>query len=468
MKRTGFLNIILALIILSACTMEPKYVRPQVDLPFRERDQAKPQISTISWRDYFKSEDMQRVIELALDNNRDLRVASLNVESVEANYAITRSSLFPTINTTALETRQGVPRAFASFTPRRQYRANIGITNYEVDFFGRLRSLKKSAMEDYLASSEAKEVARISLITQTANAYAQYLLDSQILEIAEENLAAQQQRINFTQARYNNGIDSKDTLLGSEISIETAINNREVYAKLVEQDKNNLMLLTGTFSDEALPKMDSVNEIEIDEDLLSLVPSESLLLRPDIVQAEHQLKSANANIGAARAAFFPSITLTSTYGYGTTEWGKLFRSKSWVFTPQINLPIFTGGKNMANLKLSNVRKKSEIAQYEKTIQTAFREVLDELAERKSVSNQLKSYDKILNNRKKSYEIADVRHKHGINSALNNLDIKIAYLTALQNQATTKKEYIANLITLYKAMGGGSEVLDDSLSNSSKE
>lgn len=458
MKIKNFLNPLIAIFVISACTMAPKYKQPEVEVPFAAPTSAdKQKISTISWKQYFQSPDLQRVIQLALDNNRDLRVANLNIEVAQGTHGVARSNLMPTISAVGSETRQGVPSAFAGFTPKKQFGANLTLTSYEVDFFGRLRSLKKSALEDFLASEETRNVTKITVIAETVNAYAQLLLDSKILKITEENLKAQSNRFNFTELRYKNGIDSQVDLLAAAASIETAKTTFETYKKLVAQDKNALMVLTGTFDEKALPQDTELNDIRINEELLDLVPSESLLLRPDVQQAEHSLKSANANIGAARAAFFPSITLTGTYGYRSRELDGLFDSKTWTFMPQINLPIFSGGRNLANLSIANARKKVQIAQYEKAIQTAFREALDQFAEKEAISNQLKSYDTILSAREKSNIIYEAKHKVGISSALNVLDAQIAFLTAKQNQASAKKEYITNLVNLYKVLGGGAEL-----------
>ncbi len=458
MKNKKLANLLIFAAIVS-CTLAPNYHRPKVQLPLEEsQDSSKKKIAVISWREYFQSADLQRVIEMALVNNRDLRVANLNIESAQATHGVARSNLLPTVNAVGFETRQGVPSGFSSFTPKKQFRANVSLASYEVDFFGRLRSLKKSALEDFLASEQARNVTRIALISETVNTYAQLLLDRELLKIAEQNAQAQSERFKFTKLRYENGIDSQTDLLNAEATIEAAKNSFETYKKLVKQDENALMLLMGTFERSALPQDEvKFSEIKINEDLLDLVPSSSLFLRPDIQQAEHSLKSANANIGAARAAFFPSITLTGNYGYASREMANLFDSKTWSFTPQVNVPIFAGGRNLYNLKLANLRKKVQIAQYEKTIQTAFREVSDQLAERDAIVNQFESFDKILKARKKENEISQVKHQVGISSALNVVDAKIAFFTAQQNQASAKKEYIANLISLYKVMGGGSEL-----------
>ncbi len=463
MKIQNFSGLLLTITALgTACTMAPKYVKPDAPVPFVEVTTAsKKKIALVSWREYFKSPDLQRVIQLALDHNRDLKVAALNIEVAEGTHGVARSNLLPTITGTASETRQGVPSGFSSFTPKKQFRANVGFTSYEVDFFGRLRSLKASALEDFLATQEAGNIMHITVIAETANAYAQLLLDQQLLKLAEENVKVQEDRYNFSELRYKNGIDSQVTLLNAQALIESAKSTLEGYKKIVEQDKNALMTLTGVFDESSLPQgVNSLNDIVIDEDLLDAVASENLLSRPDIKQAEHNLKSANANIGAARAAFFPSITLTGTYGYGSRSLDTLWDGRSWSFTPQINLPLFSGGRNIANLDIANARKQLQIVQYEKAIQTAFREALDNLAERKSVVSQLKSHDNILAARKKSFDLSESKHEMGIMSRLDVLDSQINFLSASQNQATTKKEYIANLITLYKVMGGGSEIVEE--------
>lgn len=465
MKIKNFSNLVFLTItaLSTACvSMAPKYTKPDAPVPFSSvKDAGKKKIAMISWREYFKSPDLQRIIQLALDHNRDLKVAALNIEVAEGTHGVARSNLLPTISGTALETRQGVPSSFASFTPKKQFRANVGFTSYEVDFFGRLQSLKKSALEDFLATEEAHNVMRITVIAETANAYAQLLLDQQLLQLAQENMETQSERYTYSELRYNNGIDSQSTLLNAQALVETAKATFESYKKIVAQDKNALMTLTGVFDESSLPQgVTSLNDILIDEDLLDYVASDNLLLRPDIKQAEHSLISANANIGAARAAFFPSITLTGTYGYGSRSLDTLWDGRSWSFTPQINIPLFSGGRNIANLDIANARKKIQIVQYEKAIQTAFREASDQLSERKFIVSQLKSYDKVLDARKKSYDISEGKHSLGIMSALDVLDTRIAFLSAAQNQATSKKEYLTNLITLYKVMGGGSEFKEE--------
>jgi len=454
MKKTFLLTIAL----LSSCSFEPKYSRPEVDLPFEEVENPhKKKIAAISWEEFFKSPDLQRVIHLALENNKDLKIAAKNVEIAEGTHGVARSNLLPAISGTAYETRQKAPSTFASFMPKKQFRANLGLSSYEIDFFGRLRSLKKSALEDFLATKEAQNIAKISVITQAANAYAQFLLDKNLEKIAQNNVELVKQRHDLIAKRYYNHIDSKAVLLAAETALENAKVDLENYTKLVEQDKNALMALVGIFDERSIPKDETIENIEIAVDLLDFAPSKNLLLRPDVKQAEHDLISANANIGAARAAFFPSITLTGTYGYASRELDSLFDSRTWNFTPQINLPIFSGGRNIANLDIANARKNQKIIQYEKVIQTAFREVLDELATKKAIDNQLQSYEKNLLFAEDLTKISAKKNQVGLMSKMDVINAQIAELTAKENQLISKKESIANLISLYKIMGGGAEL-----------
>jgi multidrug efflux system outer membrane protein len=437
--------------------MAPWYKTPKTALLLSEDDATLKKISQLSWQEYFQSRELQRLIELALKNNYDLKTASLNIEIAQETHGVVRANLFPTINLTEAQTFQGVPKAFASFMPKTQYRANLSLTSYEVDLFGRLRSLKKSAWEDFLSSQENYKIVKIALIAETANSYVQLLLDEENLRIAGENLSAQSQRYEFTKLRYENGIDSQATLLNAEAIIENAKVFLETYKKLVAQDRHALMALTGIYDEKLLPVNNKLDDIGINEGALDFIPSKSLLMRPDIQMAEHRLKSANANIGAARAAFFPSISLTGSYGYNSRDLNNLLDSKSWNFSPQINLPIFSGGRNFANLEISHLRKKIEIVNYEKAIQNAFRESLDQFSQRESISEQLKSYDKILNARSKSFMMMELKQKVGSSSKLEILDGKITLLNTRQARENAKKDYISNLITLYKVLGGGSEI-----------
>jgi len=442
-----------------SCSLDPKYKKPEPGISLQQST-SQEKISKVAWQNFFQSPQLQQLIESALKNNRDLQVAALNIEAMEANYGITKSSLFPTINGVASKTEQSVPSAFSSFMPTRQYRANLSLASYELDFFGRLRSLKKSALEDFLSTKEAHEVTKISIITQTVNAYAQYLLDRELLEIAKDSVATKQEKYRFIEMRYENGLASKTDLLNAESEIESIKIAFEDYKKQIELDKNALKILSGNFSDDLLKDEIKLEDLKVNETALEFMASDVLLSRPDIKQAEHNLRNANANIGAARAAFFPSITLTGTYGYSSNRLNGLTESKTWSYTPQINLPIFTGGKNWQNLKLSEITKKTEIIQYQQTIEKAFRETLDELAQREAMVNKNESVTKILKARQKNYELSQAKQQNGINSKSQVLDDKITFLTARESYLTLKKDYLVNLVNIYKVLGGGSEVEEE--------
>ncbi len=467
-KFTIKISAIFALCLNISCSLEPKYKKPEPQISLEKTDSEKEQINKISWQNFFQSPELQNIISSALKNNRDLEIAALNIEAAQANYGISKSNLLPTIGATAAKTRQGVPSAFSSFMPSRQYRANLSLASYELDFFGRLRNLKKSALEDFLATKEAFEVVKISIITQSANAYAQYLLDRELFEIAKELIAAQQEKYKLVELRYENQLTSKSDLLNAESEIENAKIAFENYKKQVELDKNSLKILSGNFGEELLQNKIGLEDIKINEESLNFIASESLLNRPDVKKAEHDLKNANANIGAARAAFFPSITLTGTYGYSSKKFNGLFASKTWSYTPQINIPIFSGGRNYQNLKLAEITKKSEIATYQQVIEKAFRETLDELVERETVLQKTASTEKILQIRQKNYALAKAKQEQGLGSKTQTLEEKILLLNAKEKYLTSKKDYLANLINIYKTLGGGSDNTEEVFDKKTEE
>jgi multidrug efflux system outer membrane protein len=455
MKKIFLTSILFFPIFLFSCTLEPKYETPKSNVPLIKNAKDVDKITSINWKIFFQSQDLQRVIQLALDNNQDLKIANLNIDAAQNTYGIARSALIPQANITASQTRQEAPKSF--FAPKRQYRAGIGLSAYELDLFGRVRSLKKSSLESFLASQKAQKVVKISLIAETANAYAQYLVDQEIIEIQQEIKDMQQQKYKFMELKHKNGLISDADLSNAKAVLESYFISYENYKKMFAQSKNLLMSITGIFEKDSLPQIKTINEIKINQTSLDLIPSESLLNRPDIQEAEHNLKSANANIGAARAAFFPSITLTASYGYGSKDLNSLFGSKTWSFSPQINLPIFSQFSNYHNLKFAEARKKIEVANYEKAIQTAFREVLDQSSEREALTNQLISADNILIARTKNFNSSKAKLEKGLNSKFDYIEDKILFLLAKQEEISIKKEHIANMIVLYKVLGGGSEV-----------
>jgi multidrug efflux system outer membrane protein len=437
-----------------SCTMVPKYKTPESDISLAEHQEKN---SKIAWQTFFESDDLKRIIKIALKNNDDLKIANLNIESARQIHGIARSRLLPTIAAGASETRQGVSGPFASFTPKRIYRANVNFTSFELDFFGRLKSLKKSAQEDFLSTIEARNLVRITLIAETANSYAQLILDQEILKIKKDNFAAMKKKSKIMKDRVTQGLNSRIDDLNIISALEKSKIEIATYEKLVTQDRNALMTLIGDFNEDNLPKISKISKIKIAENALKFIPSRDLLSRPDIKRAEHKLKSVNANIGAARAALFPSISLTGSYGYQSLEATDLFNSKNWTFTPSINVPIFSGGRATANLENSKILKKIEIVEYQDAIENAFRETLDKLADRKALLSQLESSSIIFDAKEHSYQISNNQLKFGLINRLEHLDYYLEFLQAKESDLTLRKEYLINLIELYKTLGGGSEV-----------
>lgn len=443
--------------LILSCTLAPSYKKPEIDTPIVKTEEGKKQISKISWQEFFTTPDLQRVIKNALDKNKDLKIANLNIESARAIHNIQRAALLPNLNINTSQTRQNVSGAFSAFTPENIYRANIGLTSYEIDFFGRIQSLKKAALEDYFASIAAKDLMQTILIAEVANSYAQLILDWKILEISQKELDVLKEKNLILKTRFEKGLISKDDFSNAEVEVENKRIEVANYEKIIEQDQNALMILSGEFDNNNLPQIANLDDIKINEDALEFNASETLLSRFDIKQAEANLKKANANIGAARAAFFPSISISGAYGYQSLQSSQLFNSKNWNFTPQINVPIFSGGRATANLKNANVLKEIEIVQYQKTIQNAFREALDKLSERQAIVTQFESAKKIFDNKDSRYKNSISKTKKGLIGKLELSNYQLDFFAAEKNKLAVQKAYLANLIELYKTLGGGSDL-----------
>lgn len=469
MLNKSLLMALAASTILAGCSMTPDYNRPNAPVsaqwpqgPAYENlaNAGDAKIAEIGWRDFFISQQLQQVIQTALDNNRDLRVAALNIESARATYRVQRADLVPSVSATGAGNRQGIPEK-ASATGRdaitSQYSANVGTTSFELDFFGRVRSMNESALEKYFATQEAHDSAQIALIAEVANAYLTYQADRKLLALTNDTLAAQQESYDVIKKSFDMGIGSALDVAQIETALETARANQAQYTRRVAQDKNALTLLMGASLDDSILDAEGLDTVEIMQDLPVSLSSSVLLERPDIRQAEHALKAANADIGAARAAFFPNISLTGSAGLASTSLADLFTSGAglaWSFIPQITLPIFEGGRNRANLDGAKANEKIAVAQYEKAIQVAFREVADELAARGTYTNQLQSQNALVAATQKSYDLSQARYKAGIDSHLSVLDSQRSLYQSQQNQIVVQQQRLSNLITLYKVLGGG--------------
>ncbi len=393
--------------VLSGCTLMPRYTRPDAPVPaqFAGTDvSAAPPAATadsgsvadaayiadIGWRQVFTDPALQQVIALALDNNRDLRVAALNIEVARAQYRVDHAALLPAIEGTGTANNARTPSELAiPGQPQvfRTYSANIGVSAYELDLFGRVRSLKEQALQQFLSTAEARRSTHISLVAEVATAYLTLAADQQLLQLAQSTLASQSDSYRLQQRSFELGAASQLTLRQAQTTVETARVDVERYTAQVAQDRNALVLLVGTqvpveLLPHALPDNASV-EGNVLASVPAGLPSQLLQRRPDILEAERNLRAANANIGAARAAFFPSISLTASTGSSSSSLSRLFDAgtRAWSFVPTLTLPIFNAGRNRANLDMAKANRDIEVARYEKSIQSAFREVSDALAQR---------------------------------------------------------------------------------------
>jgi multidrug efflux system outer membrane protein len=450
--------------------MAPDYNRPAAPVPAtwpdgpvyqqsRSENSAGNQPADIPWREFFVEPRLQKVIDLALKNNRDLRVALLNIQRSRALYQIRRSDLLPHADASAGASLQGIPETLSSTgkaMTTEQYSVGLGISSYELDLFGRVRSLKDQALEQYLATGHAHRSVRISLISQTAAACLTLAADRERLQLAKETLASQQNSYKLIKSRFDAGISDSLALNQARTTVESALVDIARYTTLVAQDENALNLVVGSsIPADLLPGTLS----ETFTPLKGISPgltSDVLLNRPDILQAEGLLKGVNANIGAARAAFFPRITLVSTIGFGSDDLAALFKpgSLAWKFAPQITLPIFDGGSNRANLTVAEVDRDIAVAQYEKAIQTAFREVADALAQQGTIGDQLAAQQALTAAVFESYQIAQARYEKGVDSYLQVLDSQRALYGVQQNLIGARLSRLANMVALYKVLGGG--------------
>lgn len=457
-----------ALLALFGCTMAPKYTRPEAPVPSEwpsgpayqkaVGDLSGKTVAELPWQEFIIDPQLQKMISLALTNNRDLRIAALNIEKAQALYQIQRADLFPAIAATGTGVEQRVPETI-SLTGQamdiHQYSVGLGFSSYELDFFGRVRSLKNQALEQFFATEEAKRSIQISLVAEVAGNYLTLAADRERLKLAQETLANQEAYYQLTKRRVESGISSALDLYQAQTIVDTARVDIARYTSLVAQDENSLALLIGLpVSEDGLPGGLSV--VAALKEFNRGLPSDTLLLRPDIIQAEHLLIGANANIGAARAAFFPSITLTTNIGTFSNELSGLFKAGTtgWSFIPQINLPIFDGGRNRANLKASKVDREISVAQYEKAIQNAFREVADALAQRGTIDDQLTAQQSLTQSTAESYRLSQARYEKGVDSYLIVLDSQRSYYGAQQSLISVRLARLINQVTLYKVLGGG--------------
>ncbi|WP_153115763.1 efflux transporter outer membrane subunit [Rhodocyclus tenuis] len=418
-----------------------------------------PAAAAIGWESFFTDPGLRQLIALALANNRDLRVTGLNIEKARAQYQIQRADLFPSINASVSGSNQRTPASLSAtgkVAVTQQYSAGLGFAAYELDFFGRISSLKEQALYQFLATEEARRSAQISLVAEVANAWLTLAADSEHLLLAEDTLRSQSESYQMSQRRFELGAASELDLRQAQTSVESARADVARYTAQLALDRNALLPLVGNDIPPQLLRNRSLGSISALAPIPAGIPSALLQQRPDVLQAERLLQAANANIGAARAAFFPSITLTASGGNASNQLSELFAagSGSWSFVPKINLPIFNAGRLSANLAVARVDEQISLAQYEKTVQTAFREVADALVQLAPLNEQLAAQLALVEASSASYRLSRARFDSGVDSYLVVLDSQRAQYAAQQNLISVRQSSLANQVTLYKVLGGG--------------
>ncbi|WP_300397516.1 efflux transporter outer membrane subunit [uncultured Sphingobium sp.] len=468
MRSIKALSAVTLSLALTACDMAPKYVRPDLPVPvespqgpaYAETGEGAAAIpAETAWRDFFTDPRMVRVIETALTNNRDLRIAVANVAQARAQYRVQRADLFPSVNASGTATYSEQPLVQFGQTQRLNndvYQVQVGISAWEIDLFGRVRNLSKAALEQFFATDENRKAAQTSLVAETANAWLVMAADQERLRIARELEGAFGKTLALTKARFERGIASELEVRQAQTSYDQARSDIAEATTLVAQDQNALNLLAGT----TVPASDLPDSLTPEgatlENLPANITSDVLLQRPDIASAEHQLRAANANIGAARAAFFPNISLTAAFGSISQGLSNLFGSGSdfWSVAPSANLPIFDFGRNQGNLRYARATYDAMVATYEKSVQTGFREVADALARRGTMERQLEAQTSLRDSARVAYTLSEARFRAGVDSFLTTLDSQRSLYTAEQSLVATRLTREANMVELYRAMGGG--------------
>ncbi|MFL9711339.1 efflux transporter outer membrane subunit [Methylobacillus sp. Pita1] len=443
-------------LLLGACSLNPPYSRPEAPIPAQYPAAGSEAASQpASWQEYFTDPELQRLINIALANNRDLRITALRIEEARSQYGIQRADRLPSIDATASYERSKMIFARGQSFDVDMYRVGVGISGFELDFFGRVKSLAAAALEDYFATQEAQQTARTSLIAEVAASYINVRALAERLALAKETENARNLAYSRILRRQQAGLDNALDLKTAEMQLETAQASIAALQREYAQAVNSLQLLAGQPGLALAAAHGSLDQQEFSP-LPAGLPSSLLERRPDIRAAEHKLKAANANIGAARAAFFPRIQLTTNIGLVNEHLTNLFSGssdKAWAFTPQLTLPIFNYGRNQSNLDLARVRKEITIVEYEKAIQTAFSEVSDVLLSREQIEAQIASQTRVANADRERLRLAIRRYDKGVANYLELLDAQRSLFDSEQQLVQLKQLALTNSINLFKVLGG---------------
>ena len=455
--------LVLALALTGCVNLAPKYERPAAPVagafPTVEgtvssgNTVANEAPANIAWQRFFTDPRLQQLISLALANNRDLRVSVLNIEQARAAYQIQRAAQLPTVSAVANENRVTTGGKDNAVTTT--YQAGFAMSAFEIDLFGRVRNLSQAALSQFLATEEARKTVQISLIAQVANTYLTFLADEELLSLTQQTLRTREESLRLTRLRFDNGVSSKLDLQQAVSLVEQARTTQAQAQRQRAQDLNLLTLLVGQPIPDNLPAGATLATTNL-PDLPAGLPSDLLVARPDIRAAEQQLIAANANIGAARANYFPRISLTATAGSVSNELSGLFKSGTygWTFSPQALLPIFDYGARRAGVESAKAGRDIAVAQYERSIQTAFREVADALAGQATYSEQLRAQQAVAAAETDRFNLSDLRYRSGTASYLDLLDAQRSLFTAQQQAIQANLLRLQNQVTLYRVLGGG--------------
>ena len=443
---------------LAGCSLIPAYEAPALPVPnqYPSTTEAATAPVALGWQEYFTDPRLQKLIGIAITNNRDLRVSTLNVEKARAQFQIERSAIYPSVGGIASANRgnsQVTGDLGNTFT------AGLAVSAWEIDFFGRLRSLKEAALAQYLANDATRQSAELALVSSVAQGWLTLMADEELMDISRRTLATREASSKLTQLSYESGVVSELDLSQAQSLTEAA---RATYAQQKRQrslDESAMALLLGQPVPEdilaSLTGSQLANAAPM-SDIPAGLPSDLLTQRPDLRAAEQQLLAANANIGAARAAFFPSISLTAQYGSVSNELSNLFNSGTWGFNvgPTLNLPIFTAGRLTANLNASKASQEIAVAQYEKAVQSSFKEVSDALNSRTTLAEQQAAQAAQTKAERRRLYLADLRYRNGVSSYFDFLDAQRSLFALEQADVQVRLAQLINQINLYKALGGG--------------
>jgi outer membrane protein, multidrug efflux system len=455
-KRTAPL---IALALAGCISLEPRYARPGPAIPaswpagdsyLRQSEAALP---AVTYRDIFRDPRLQALIEQALANNQDLRVAAANIAAARAQHRIQRAELFPQVDSSAgVSTAEGEGGGIDT-----QYTAGVGVAGFELDLFGRIRSLSNAQLNRYFATESAARATRLALVADIADAWLTYAADSSLLKIAESTAASAERSVRLTRARLEGGIAPRTDLRQAQQVLETASADLADQRTALAQDVNLLRLLVGAEVDQRALPMSIDDAARTIAELPAGIDSYVLLRRPDVLQAEYQLRAANAEIGAARAALFPRISLTGLLGFASSSLTGLLSGGAfaWSASADANYPIFRAGAGRAGVRLSEAQRDAAVATYQQTIQRAFREVADALARRGTIGEQLRARSAQTEAAADAFRLTEARYREGIDSFLSSLDAQRSYYAAQRILVLSRLGAASNLVDLYRSLGGDS-------------